>query len=184
MFPCLDQTDALKLITPPASEPLSLTEAKSFLRVEDTSQDDVITRAITAARQAAEQYLRCALLPQTWEYAIANPLRTEIRLPFGPAQSITGVATTDESGATATLAGSAYRLSVDGGLVIFLQRLRCVSVAITYSASIAADADAVPALIKQGMLHHVAAIFEQRDGNAGLPMQSIACYMPYRRISL
>lgn len=181
---CTDSSDSLRLITPPASEPLTLAETKSFLRIEHDADDDAITRAIAAAREAAEQYLRAPLLPQTWEYTLANPCRAEVRLTFGPAQSITSVTVTDSSGATSTIDSAHYRLSVDGGMVIFLNRMTSSKLAIRYSASIAADADAVPALIKQGMLHHVAAMMEQREGLAPLPMQSIACYLPYRKISL
>lgn len=66
-----DRSTALILITPPASEPLTLAEAKVFLRIEHAADDALITRAVAAAREAAEHYLRCALLPQTWEYIVA-----------------------------------------------------------------------------------------------------------------
>jgi hypothetical protein len=39
-----DTTSALRLVTPPASEPLTLDHAKAFLRVEHTADDDAITR--------------------------------------------------------------------------------------------------------------------------------------------
>ena len=179
-----DHTTYLRLITAPASEPLTLAEAKLFLRIEHTADDALITRAIQAAREAAEQYLRTPLLPQTWEYTVANPYRCEVRLPFGPAQSITSIIATDSAGGTSILSASTYSLSVDGSMVLFVNTPSAEKIAIRYSASIAADAATLPALIKQGMLHHIAAMLEQRDGVVALPMQSIACYMPYRKIAL
>ncbi len=179
-----DITTVLKLITAPASEPLTVAEAKQFLRIEHTADDALITQAIRAVREAAEQYVRCALLPQTWEYTVANPYRCEVRLPFGPAQSIASITATDSAGAVSTLAASSYSLSVDGSMVIFVTTPSAEKIAIRYSASIAADASTLPALIKQGMLHHIAAMLEQRDGGVAMPMQSIACYMPYRKMML
>lgn len=179
-----DHSTKLQLITPPASEPLSLAEVKTFLRIEHTADDALITRAIAAAREAAEQYLRCALLPQTWDYAVANPYRCEVRLPFGPAQSVTSITVTDSEGNVSTLDSDVYSLSVDGSMVLFVTTPSAEKLVVRYSASIAADAATLPALIKQGMLHHIATMLEQREGVVPMPMQSIACYMPYRKVAL
>ncbi len=54
------------LLTPPASEPLTLAEAKAFLRVETGDDDDVIGALIAAARIQIEAQTRRALIAQTW----------------------------------------------------------------------------------------------------------------------
>jgi hypothetical protein len=69
-------------------------------------------------------------------------------------------------------------------MVLFTNAPSAAKLAIRYSASIAADAATLPALIKQGILHHIAVMLEQRDGVVPLPMQAIACYMPYRKVAL
>jgi uncharacterized phiE125 gp8 family phage protein len=179
-----DLTSSLTLIAAPTAEPLTLSEAKSFLRIEHGADDALVTRAIAASRQAAEHYLRSALLPQTWEYRIGRTYRCEVRLPFGPARSITSITATDDGGESQILDVSGYKLSVDGSRVMFASAPACAVLAIRYTASMADDADTLPALIKQGMLHHIAAMLEQREGSVPLPMQSIACYLPYRKIGL
>ncbi len=179
-----DTTSALRLVTPPASEPLTLSQAKAFLRVEHTADDDAITRAITTARQFAEQYLRAALLPQSWDYIVANPRECTLHLPLGPAQTITSVTLTDAAGGTSTMDNANYRLSVDGFAVIFANVPTVEKVTVRYSASSYATAGDVPAVILQGMLHHIAVMMESRDGVVALPMQSVNCYAPYRRVSL
>jgi uncharacterized phiE125 gp8 family phage protein len=75
------------LITGPASEPVSLAEAKEFLRVEHDADDDVIAALIAAARIHVEAQTRRALMTQTWRIVrdawpqagvlavIAQPLR-------------------------------------------------------------------------------------------------------------
>ncbi|MFM9889770.1 MAG: phage head-tail connector protein [Rickettsiales bacterium] len=179
-----DLSTALTLITAPSAEPITLSQAKAFLRIEHTGDDAAITLGITAARQHAEHYLRTALLPQVWEYKIANPCFASVSLPLGPAQSIVSVNATTLNGATTALNAATYRLSVDGRKVIFDPFPNTDILSIRYSASLVANAADVPPLITQGMLHHVAAMMETRDGKAPLPVQSINLYQPYRRISL
>lgn len=179
-----DRTSALRLVTPPASEPLTLSQAKAFLRVEHTGDDDAITRAITVARQFAEQYLRAVLLPQSWDYIVANASECTLHLPLGPAQSITSVTLTDTAGGTSVVNAANYRLSVDGFAVILANVPSAEKITVRYSASSYAMAGDIPAAIVQGMLHHIAVMMESRDGVMALPMQSVNCYQPYRRVSL
>ena len=114
-----DRSSSLRLVTAPASEPMTLASAKLFLRIEHAADDEVVTRAIIAARQAAEQYLKTALLPQTWDYTKANLCGLTVTLPFGPAQSIAFVTLTNEAGISTVMSAANYRLSVDGFRVIF-----------------------------------------------------------------
>jgi uncharacterized phiE125 gp8 family phage protein len=179
-----DTSSVLRLVTAPASEPITLTNAKTFLRIEHNADDEAITRGISAVRLAAEQYLRMALLPQTWDYSVANPSGLRIWLPFGPAQSITSITLTNEAGATTTMAASNYRLSVDGYTVHLSNPQSIEKLTIRYVASIAATASDVPAPILQGMLHHLTVMMENREGSAAIPTQALQCYQSYRRISL
>lgn len=57
---------AFTLLTPPAVEPVSLSDAKAQARIESTADDSLVTALITAARQWAEQYTARAFITQTW----------------------------------------------------------------------------------------------------------------------
>ncbi len=57
---------SIVLVTPPALEPITLTQAKSQLRVDYTDDDALIGGLIMAARQYAERYQTRRFLPQTW----------------------------------------------------------------------------------------------------------------------
>ena len=59
----------LKLITPPAVEPVSLAETKAFMALDAsfTQDDAVIVSLITAARTYAEHYCTRAFYNQTWQ---------------------------------------------------------------------------------------------------------------------
>jgi uncharacterized phiE125 gp8 family phage protein len=54
------------LLTPPALEPVSLADARHFLRIAHDDDDDVIAAMIAAARVHLEAQTRRALIDQTW----------------------------------------------------------------------------------------------------------------------
>ena len=184
LLPDYDRSRALTLVTAPAGEPLTLAQAKTFLRIEHTGDDEPITRGIAAARQAAEQYLHQAILPQVWDYKLGTPHASFVSLPYGPAQSIASVTATSLTAGSTTVNAANYRLSVDGWKVVFTSLPYTDILTIRYSASLAATVADVPALIAQGMLHHLAAMMETRSGLVPMPPQAVQCYQPYRRIHL
>lgn len=56
----------LTLTAPPSVEPVTLAEAKAFLRVDISDDDALIAALITAARGACERFTGRALVTQTW----------------------------------------------------------------------------------------------------------------------
>lgn len=103
---------ATKIKTPPATEPVTLSEAKSYLRITDSNDDAFITALISAVRRQCEEYTQRALITQTWtlwldrmpgrgvRYApqdgeqdlpinYGGGLYEAINLPYPPLQSVT-----------------------------------------------------------------------------------------------
>jgi uncharacterized phiE125 gp8 family phage protein len=90
---------ALILVTPPASEPVSLNEMKLHLRVDHSDEDALIQALITAARQHAETVTRRQLVTATWELREdAFPPGLEWMLPLPPLRSVTSIKYLDENG--------------------------------------------------------------------------------------
>jgi len=101
----------LKVITPPASEPVTLDDIKPQLRIEldDTDYDDILSPLIPAARQWCEEYQNRAYITQTLELALdVWPCRDYIELPRPDLQGVTSIAYTDDEGVTITWASSNY----------------------------------------------------------------------------
>lgn len=95
------------LVTAPATEPVSLQEAKDHLRISGTSEDTLITSLIKSARIQVENYLNRALITQTWD--VFYPcFKNELLLPYPPVQSVTSVKYNDLDGVLQTLSGSNY----------------------------------------------------------------------------
>lgn len=162
----------------PATEPLTLAEAKLHLRVETTEDDTLITSIIKAARVAIENYLDQKLVTQTVaEYFDTFPLSGALGLSFWPVASITSITYTDTDGATQTWAGANYDVDLYGQFgrgpariyPAYLQnfpltREEMNAVAITYVAGYGAAAD-VPDLIKAAMRLLIAEMYENRTGD-------------------
>lgn len=92
----------LTLVTAPTSEPISLAEAKAWLRLEIDEDDAIVSALISAARGAVENHARRALLTQTWKLQTRSlDEHARLVLPRAPLQSVqsfkylvSGVATT------------------------------------------------------------------------------------------
>ena len=83
---------ALKLVTPPATEPISLSEAKAQLRVDGSTEDTFITSLIIATREYCEGYQKRAYITQTYDLWLDNwPQYGYITIPRPPLQSVTYV---------------------------------------------------------------------------------------------
>ncbi len=104
---------ALKIYTAPATEPVSLVEAKLHLKVDGTDDDTLISGYITTARETVEGIARRALITQTWDFMLDEfPEGDELKIPFPPLQSITSVQYTDQDNVTATFAASNYAVDI------------------------------------------------------------------------
>ena len=103
---------ALRQKTSPASEPVSLAEAKLHLKIEstDTGEDKLIERLITAARRRAEVSTGRTLVTQTWTLALDSFPGGVIEVPRPPLSSVASITYIDPEGATQTLAADRYRV--------------------------------------------------------------------------
>lgn len=106
----------IKTITAPASEPVSVTEAKSHLRVIGTDEDTYITHLIKVAREKVERDTRRAIITQTLELQLDRFPSGQgvIALPYAaPLQSVTSVTYTDVAGDATVLSTSDYESDID-----------------------------------------------------------------------
>ena len=76
----------ISIVTPPATE-LSLSTVKSYLRIDFTDDDTLLTSLIQSARERAEQYCNRAFITQTLEVYYDN-IEKNFTLPRAPIQSV------------------------------------------------------------------------------------------------
>lgn len=173
----------LELVTGPATEPVSLTEAKVHCRVDGSDEDAAIGLLITQAREWVERFTRRALITQTWRGwlpAFPDGLSRwgyAIEIPKGVVTSIASVKYLDTAGDLQTLDAAVYALSGKSpnrfprvvlayGQAWPATREDENAVQIEFAAGYA-DAAAVPASLKQAILLHVGWHYEHREMETG-----------------
>lgn len=89
----------IALITPPASEPLSLTEVKEHLRIDHVHEDTFLQETLTAARQYTEFASGQKFITQAWrQYETCLPENRVMPLQVSPVQSVQAVTAFDRDG--------------------------------------------------------------------------------------
>lgn len=132
-----------EIITSAASYPVTLTELKNYMRVDGSSDDDMLNGFIAAATAQLEQYCGRKFINTTvalhmdgfnsvndekmvslgagvhdaWIGDYIGGGSDKINLPFRPVQSVTSFKTYDSDNTEATFSSSAYRLDVNGSAI-------------------------------------------------------------------
>ena len=108
----------LKVITPPAAEPLTLAETKLHLRVDHDTDDSLITALIATAREWVESYSGKSLITQTRRLTLSRWPLFPLRLHGGPVQEIESVQYLDKTGTEQSVAGTVYWLTPAGEIAL------------------------------------------------------------------
>lgn len=185
------------LLTAPAAEPLSLTDAKNFLRVEHGDDDAIITSLVSAARNHVEALTRCALITQTWRLVLDRwPDGGRIAPRIGPLRALTAVRVFDAAGeasiidpdifvidaAAGVLAAPAWSLPVPGRSIAGIE--------LDIDVGFGAAAGDVPQILRQAIRMLVAHWYENRgliaigSSVAMMPASVNAMISSYRVLSL
>ncbi len=164
----------LSLITPPASEPVTLAQAKLQRKVEHSLDDAWFSDvAIPAARRIAEHKLGRVLIAQTWALTFDTFPADVLGLGKAPVASITSIAYFDSDGTEQTLDTGVYEIAdASAGTVRPVEGEewpstdgRADAVTITFVAG-ADSAAAVPAEVREWMLIHIATAHKHREAFA------------------
>lgn len=181
------------LIIESGSLPVSLAEAREWLRLGPTSEDGVVAALIRAAANMCELVTGQMLIVR--EVAEERPLREGwMRLARQPVRSIVDVTLRPESGLPVVLAREAWELraDADGAAAVMVPDGDVAqSVVVRYRAGLALDAAGVPDALKQGMLRMIQHLHAAREseklggsGEAALPNIVTALWTPWRRVGL
>lgn len=164
-------------VTPPATDPITIAEAKTHLRVTESVDDGLIAGLILAARQFAEDYTRRRIITQTLDYTInsdwpwvrnSDYCGNRIDLPALPLQSVTSISYVDTAGASQTLASSQYVVKSDEEISHIIPAydatwpdVRCQPNAITVRFVAGWDFSAVPNPIREAIKMHVEILYDR-----------------------
>lgn len=101
----------LKSGSGPASEPVTVAEAKAHMRVSHAADDTYIGNLLKVVTQDAEEYTSRRFVTQTWlQYHEEWPCGLEIQLKLGPVSAVNSVKYYDQDGQQQTFDGANYEL--------------------------------------------------------------------------
>jgi len=147
----------LKLITPLTAQPVSLDEAKLYLRVLHNDEDFLIESFIKAAVDKAEQITGRALSVRTYELYKNKVENTE--LPYPPLRAVNAVEVKDGD----TYKAVEYVLDDKATpAVIYIDGQDCSDIN-CFKITFECGYDSVPEAIKQWILVQVATLYEHRS---------------------
>jgi uncharacterized phiE125 gp8 family phage protein len=185
------------LISEPAVEPLTLDDARAWLRLDTQAEDTLLTALIRAARHAVEQATRRALIAQDWRLRLDRwPPNGILPVPLAPVMSLLSVCVIGLDGVASEVPLAAFRLDESFGTrIVFNEpppapgRLHG-GIEIDLRAGYGATSGAVPPPLLQAMRMLIAHWYEHRgdalhEGSvAHLPAGVAALVVPYRRARL
>lgn len=150
----------------PASEPITLAQARLQVRIidpSDTDHDEALNLYIKAARAYVEAYCGQAFAARDM-VANADGFIDMARLPFAPVNSITSIEYVDTAGAAQTLASSVYELRADADAVVLKYGQAWPPIQLGSRITLTASVGAVPPDdVAHAMLLFVADSFAGRE---------------------
>jgi uncharacterized phiE125 gp8 family phage protein len=185
----------LKQVTPPAVPPVSLAEAKQFLRLETADEDALIGALIATAVERCEDYTGRALITQTWRLVFDAWPGPAVSLVKAPLLAVDHIKTFAADDSAQTLDPAAYFVDRDAAPGRVVARAgqawpvpgrASAGIEIQFQAGYGANWNQVPQALRSGLLALVATFFERRLEPAGgaLPQAVTALWHPYRIIRL
>jgi uncharacterized phiE125 gp8 family phage protein len=156
-------------------EPVTLTDAKNWLKIDVSDDDVLLSKLISAARQKCETYTNISMIPRTVTAWLQIGL-DEIRLPYGPVNTLTGVTNNK---------GEAIEPS---GYVLKYEKFKALDPATEVKAVYTAGdtAEDLQSDFYIAILNQVAWMYEHRGdeaGQDGLAPNVINILKPYRRVT-
>ncbi|PHR94321.1 MAG: hypothetical protein COA69_01620 [Robiginitomaculum sp.] len=186
---------ALIDLVAPVVEPVDLTSAKQFLRVDGNDEDTLITDMISLARHQVENMIDRTLIYRVFMYRGPVPNGHCLQLPRPPLLAVSEVTLRDEDEQIIVIPSSDYRVNThrDPGELRLKDGVSWTDyldaptgLEIEFSAGYGTDPGDVPLPLKQALLLLLAQHYEYRDNteHPSVPMMVDALLMPYRWVRL
>lgn len=171
----------------PGEVPVSLNEARGWLRLGTTVDDAVVAQLVRAATNICEAFIGQWLIVRAGEETLSLRAGTA-RMSARPVVGVDAVTLIAADGEESTAVEGDYRLALarDGTARLAIDRAGdAVHVRIAFRAGMAEGANGVPEAIRQGIVRMIQHLHDARDGTGAAPPAAIAAlWQPWRRMTL
>lgn len=184
------------LTTPPAIEPVSLSDVKAHLRLSQNDDDALLGTLISAARRRIEAETGRALIAQGWSCYLDDwPGTGLVDLPVAPLIAVTGVTVYGDDDTPASIDPAHYyvdtvslppRLALRGSRVWPPPGRAANGIEIALTAGFGTTAASVPDDLRNAVMQLVAHLYENRGTGEepSLPLTIAAAIARYRVVRL
>lgn len=184
------------LVTPPALEPVTIAEARAFLRLSTDSEDEILGRLIATARELVEAETGLALINQTWRLRVDRwPRSARLAIYKYPVKSVVSVVAYRPDGTAISFAPEEFVLHHERRphrvyMTQYPDAASFTGLEVDFVAGFGDTGVDVPDAMKQAILALTAHLYESR---AGIDGQGFSRTIPpivgqlvdsWRRISL
>lgn len=160
---------------------LPVADIKEYLKIEHDTEDELLNRLAQTVISSCEKYLGKSLSNHQY-LAKYHCLHRNFQLLYLPIQQIDEVILTERE--STRLDTNNYCLSSDQSYLTCLYPTNPEMVlSIRYTSGLSTSVNLADDL-KQGLLMHLATIYENREGYVNIPKAALSLYRPYKNIRL
>ncbi len=190
---------ALVMTSGPASEPVTVADAKAHMRIDGTVEDVLIASLIVTSRLHVESALDLALINQSWTLILDRwPAGPEVEIPLAPLLAVIAVKVKNSAGVSSAVPPTSYLVDLASKppRIVWNNAARpdpgvpAGGIEIEFTAGFGASAATVPAPLKHAVLMLTSHWYEHRDANeigssaARIPDAVSDLIQPFRKIRL
>lgn len=180
-----------RVTSEPSVEPVTVTELKTFARIDGNDEDTLIGEFIKSARIQVENYLGYKLITQTVTVSMDYWPSERLVLPAPPLISVTEVRTLDEDGTETVYSSSNYYIRVlkpEAEIIIkrgstppYVTNRSYGGIEIEIQVGYGATSSSVPQIIVDAVKLSAASFYENRVISSKLPPEARLLLQGIRR---
>lgn len=158
------------LVTPPALEPVTVADARAYLRISTNSEDDILRRLIATARELVEAETGMALIDQTWRLRVDRwPRSGRLAIFKYPVKSVVSVVAYRPDGTAISFAPEEFVLHHERRpqrvyMTQYPDAASFTGLEVDFIAGFGETSVGVPDAMKQAILTLTAHLYESRAG--------------------
>ncbi|MBP7190058.1 MAG: phage head-tail connector protein [Rickettsiaceae bacterium] len=167
-----------KILNIAQQEFLRLEDIKNYLRISHDYDDIWLLELINSAIEASENFLRKHIIARTIESKFYTITNYSLELPFSPVFHIDRVVT---SYAGQNIICSPENYILNDQLLKFQKLSRFEYITVIHKSGYE-DQSLIPAAIKQGIMLHVAQMYDSHGTSSAISAEVGKLYQPYRKM--